>query len=139
MKKRTDLIKGKRIDSTFQVCIVMTDGRSFDNVRSPALLLRGRNIKTYAVGIGRRFNRGQLLQIAAGRRSHVLTAGFRQLQSIAGTIGRRACRGTATTSKQLITFSFRLIALKDTPLLRSPWDFVRSHVFVLLLYLYFYS
>ena len=94
MQKRTHLIKRKHIDSMFQVCIVMTDGRSYDNVRSPALLLRRRNIKTYAVGIGRRFNRGQLLQIAAGRRSHVLTAGFRQLQSIAGTIGRRACGGT---------------------------------------------
>ena len=73
----------------------MTDGRSYDNVVGPARLLRGKNIKCYAVGIGRKFNRRQLLQIAGGDRRHVLTAGFRNLRSIAGTIGRRACKGTA--------------------------------------------
>ncbi|XP_078355330.1 matrilin-1-like, partial [Oculina patagonica] len=76
-----------------KVMIVMTDGKSFDNVNSPAQYLRRRKIKCYAVGIGRRFNRRQLLQIAAGQRSHVLTAGFRNLGSIVNTIQRRACRG----------------------------------------------
>ena len=74
----------------------MTDGRSQDNVNSPAQLFRRRNIKCYAVGIGRRFNRRQLLQIAAGDRRHVLTAGFRNLGSIVNTIQRRACRGMTT-------------------------------------------
>ena len=77
----------------FQVAIVMTDGRSHDSVVSPANLFRRANIKCYAVGIGRKYNSRQLLQIAAGRRSHVITAGFRQLGSIVGTIQRRACRG----------------------------------------------
>ena len=73
---------------------MMTDGRSYDNVNSPAQLFRRRNIKCYAVGIGRKFNRRQLYQIAAGDRRHVLTAGFRNLGSIVNTIQRRACRGT---------------------------------------------
>ena len=73
----------------------MTDGRSYDSVVGSARLFRGKNIKCYAVGIGRKFNRRQLLQIAGGDRRHVLTAGFRNLRSIAGTIGRRACKGTA--------------------------------------------
>ena len=77
---------------------MMTDGRSQDSVVGPARLFRGRNIKCYAVGIGRKFNRRQLLQIAAGDRRHVLTAGFRNLGSIAGAIGRRACRGTSLGS-----------------------------------------
>ncbi|CAH3116452.1 unnamed protein product [Pocillopora meandrina] len=77
-----------------KVAIVMTDGRSYDSVVSPANLFRRANIKCYAVGIGRKYNRRQLLQIAAGRRSHVITAGFRQLGSIVGTIQRRACKGT---------------------------------------------
>ena len=77
----------------FQVAIVMTDGRSYDSVVSPTNLFRRANIKCYAVGIGRKYNSKQLLQIAAGRRSHVITAGFRQLGSIVGTIQRRACRG----------------------------------------------
>ena len=71
----------------------MTDGRSYDNVNSPAQLFRRTGIKCYAIGIGRRFNRRQLYQIAAGNRRHVLTAGFRNLGSIVNTIQRRACRG----------------------------------------------
>ena len=82
----------------------MTDGRSYDSVVGPARLLRGKNIKCYAVGIGRKFNRRQLLQIAAGDRRHVLTAGFRNLRSIAGTIGRRACRGTSVLQYYCIRF-----------------------------------
>ena len=63
----------------------------------------------------------------------MLTAGFRQLQSIAGTIGRRACRGTATTSKQSTIFSSRLISLRTT--LASKWldengSFTRFMLFV---------
>ena len=73
---------------------MMTDGRSGDSVNGPAQLFRRSNIKCYAVGIGRKFNRNQLLQIAAGDRRHVLTAGFRNLGSIVDTIQRRACRGT---------------------------------------------
>ena len=71
----------------------MTDGRSYDNVASPGQLFRRKNIKCYAVGIGRKYNYRQLLQIAAGTKSHVVTAGFRNLRSIVRTIGRRACRG----------------------------------------------
>ena len=77
---------------------MMTDGKSQDNVRAPAQLFRRRGIKCYAVGIGRHYNRRQLLQIAAGDRRHVLTAGFRNLRSIVNTIGRRACRGTTSRS-----------------------------------------
>ncbi|KAJ7386547.1 hypothetical protein OS493_008683 [Desmophyllum pertusum] len=75
------------------VAIVMTDGKSYDNVGSPANLFRRKNIKCYAIGIGRKYNRNQLLQIAAGNRRHVITAGFRRLGSIVNTIQRRACRG----------------------------------------------
>ena len=71
----------------------MTDGRSYDNVNAPAQLFRRTGIKCYAVGIGRKFNRRQLYQIAAGNRRHVLTAGFRNLGSIVNTIQRRTCRG----------------------------------------------
>ena len=64
----------------------------------------------------------------------MLTAGFRNLNSVVGTIGRRACRGTVTTSKQSIIFSCRLIALRGTekydsnPLLSLPRDIFWSDV-----------
>ena len=72
----------------------MTDGKSFDSVVAPGRIYRARHIKCYAVGIGHKFNRRQLLQITGGDKRHVLTAGFRSLPSIVRTIGRRACRGT---------------------------------------------
>ena len=71
----------------------MTDGRSYDRVGGPGQLFRRRNIICYAVGIGRKFNKRQLLQIAAGNRRRVVTAGFRSLKYIAGTISRAACTG----------------------------------------------
>ena len=77
---------------------MMTDGKSQDSVVAPARLFRQRNIKCYAVGIGHKYNRRQLLQIAAGDRRHVLTAGFKNLRSIVGTIGRRACGGKTRAS-----------------------------------------
>ena len=71
----------------------MTDGRSYDRVGGPGQLFRRKNIICYAVGIGRKFNKRQLLQIAAGNRQRVVTAGFRSLKYIAGTISRAACTG----------------------------------------------
>ena len=85
-------------------------GDLIDNVNGPAQLFRRRNIKCYAVGIGRKFNRGQLLQIAAGDRRHVLTAGFRNLGSIVNTIQRRACRGT-TRNQTLLSMTLIILIM----------------------------
>ena len=95
----------------------MTDGRSYDSVVGSARLFRGKNIKCYAVGIGRKFNRRQLLQIAGGDRRHVLTAGFRNLRSIAETIGRRACKGTAKLT--VPSWVQRIVYLIDGEVLRE--------------------
>lgn len=75
---------------------MMTDGKSFDNVARPGQIFRRKRIKCYAVGIGRRFNKRQLLQITGGARNLVVTAGFKSLQSIVGAIGRGVCRGKRT-------------------------------------------
>ena len=71
----------------------MTDGKSFDNVARPGQIFRRKHIKCYAVGIGKRFNKRQLLQITGGARNLVVTAGFKSLRSIVGAIGRGVCRG----------------------------------------------
>ena len=75
---------------------MMTDGKSYDNVVTPGRMFRRKGIKCYAVGIGKRFNRRQLLQITGGARNQVVTARFRRLGSIVGAIGRGACRGKRT-------------------------------------------
>ncbi|XP_015775216.1 PREDICTED: vitrin-like [Acropora digitifera] len=82
-----------------KVCIVMTDGRSYDNVIGPGRLLQRRGIQCYALGIGRNYNRKQLLQITAGNRRRVLTASFRNLQSVVRTISRKACGGTIVVKR----------------------------------------
>ena len=68
----------------------MTDGRSQDNVRSS--LLRRRGVKIFCLGIGKRYNMGQLLQMAGSRRN-VFTADFRNLGSVVRAIKQKACKG----------------------------------------------
>ena len=79
----------------------MTDGKSQDNVVSPARMLRRKGVSCYAVGIGRHYNTHQLRQIA-GDRGRVLTAPFKNLISIVNTIGRRACRGKVGNTRRLM-------------------------------------
>lgn len=72
--------------------IVMTDGRSQDNVRGPSSLLRRRGVKIFSLGIGKNYNMRQLLQMSGSRR-YVFTADFRNLGSVVRTIKQKACKG----------------------------------------------
>ena len=72
--------------------IVMTDGRSQDNVRGPSNLLRKRGVRIFCLGIGKRYNMRQLLQMAGSRRN-VFTADFRNLGSVVRAIKQKACKG----------------------------------------------
>lgn len=75
-----------------KVLIVMTDGRSYDNVLRPAVRIRGRGIRILSFGVGKRFSMGQLLQMSANRRN-VFTADFKNLGSAVRSLKRRACAG----------------------------------------------
>lgn len=74
------------------VMIVMTDGRSQDRVSGAARALKRERVEIFAIGIGKRYNINQLIQIASSRR-HVYTAGFRNLPSIVRVIKTKACAG----------------------------------------------
>ena len=76
-----------------KVCIVMTDGRSYDNVLVPARQLRRRGVEIITLGLGRRYNLRQLRQMASNRRL-VFTARFRNLNSVVRVIKRKACGAT---------------------------------------------
>lgn len=97
--KQTSLVTLDLFFLSSKVCIVMTDGRSYDSVTGPGRLLQRRGIQCYALGIGRNYNRKQLLQITAGNRRRVLTASFRNLQSVVRTISRKACGGTIVVKR----------------------------------------
>lgn len=75
-----------------KVVIVMTDGRSQDDVRGPSALMRRRGVKIFCLGIGKRYNMRQLLQMAGSRRN-VFTADFRNLGSVVRAIKQKACKG----------------------------------------------
>lgn len=75
-----------------KVLVVMTDGRSYDNVKRPARILRRRGIRILSFGVGKRYSMKQLLQMSSSRRD-VFTADFRNLGSAVRLIKRKACKG----------------------------------------------
>ena len=95
------LFKGRR-RSRKPVLIVMTDGRSNDRVRGKALALHRSGIEVFAIGIGRNYNIGQLMQIASTKR-HVYVAGFRNLPNIVRVIKSKACKGIPLLHLIIIT------------------------------------
>lgn len=86
------LLFRRRRGSRKSVMIVMTDGRSQDRVSGAASALKRERVNIFAIGIGKRYNIKQLIQIASSRR-HVYTAGFRNLPSIVRVIKTKACAG----------------------------------------------
>lgn len=75
-----------------RVAIVLTDGKSQDDVSRPARNLRKAGVRIIAVGTGTRFSVTQLRQIATGRRS-VFTSNFKSMLNIVRLIKRKACYG----------------------------------------------
>ena len=80
-----------------KVLVVITDGRSYDRVHAPAAALRRMGVEIVAVGVGKRYNSRQLIEMARDRR-HVFTAGFRNLGSMVRTIKQKACAGEGNGS-----------------------------------------
>ena len=82
----------------------MTDGISQDRVQRPALALKSHGVWVFALGIGRRYRRRQLQQIATNRR-YVFTANFRGLNRVARRISRKICRCKSITQYSAISLS----------------------------------
>lgn len=68
----------------------MTDGISQDNVVVPATSLKQKGVEVFSLGIGSKFRRLQLQQMASSP-AHVFTAGFRKLSTVLGAIKNKAC------------------------------------------------
>lgn len=76
-----------------KMCIVMTDGHSYDSVVGPARTLRKGGVEIISLGLGLRYNIRQLRQMASNHRL-VFTARFRNLNSVVRVIKRKACGAT---------------------------------------------
>ena len=81
-----------------KVLIVMTDGKSYDNVEPPARLLKRMGVKIFALGIGQKYNKKQLNMMASGF-SFVYASGFKSMGNIVKKLKRKACKATG-----IITF-----------------------------------
>ena len=77
-----------------KVLIVMTDGKSTDDVVNPANVLSEANITVFAIGIGRSYDMQQLQQIASKPEiKYALTTDFNRLNELYTSIRDDACRG----------------------------------------------
>ncbi|KAK3697985.1 hypothetical protein QZH41_003970 [Actinostola sp. cb2023] len=85
------LRRGRRGKARRKILVVMTDGRSQDKVKIPALVLKRLGVDIISIGIGKNYLQKDLLQMASSRHN-VFTSGFRTLQRVATMVKRRACR-----------------------------------------------
>lgn len=83
--------------------VVVTDGKSKDDVRIGASGLKATGVEIVVVGIGKRLSRKQLLQIASSP-AHVVSANFKSLQQVVRGIKQKACRRAPKPSGKLYTW-----------------------------------
>ena len=76
------------------IAIIITDGKSSDNIGDPAQQLRDSGCTVFSVGIGKNYDKEQLREMATNPDSqHVLEADFDALDSIVDTIVDTSCKG----------------------------------------------
>ncbi|KAL9983699.1 hypothetical protein ACROYT_G005915 [Oculina patagonica] len=88
-----------------KVLIVMTDGKSTDDVIKPAKVLSDANITVFAIGIGRNYDITQLQEIASKPEiKYALTSDFNRLNDLYTSIRDDACRVNSTFSDQDVPY-----------------------------------
>lgn len=75
-----------------KICVVLTDGVSYDPVKGPAKRLHILGVEVFAVGIGMKYNKRQL-RLIASQQKFVYTSKFADLDKVAVKIRRRLCPG----------------------------------------------
>ena len=77
-----------------KVIVVITDGRSLDDVHRVSKQLRAHGIVIFSVGVGRYFNARELDSMATDPdNAHVFTSDFKQLRYIANELKKSICKG----------------------------------------------
>ena len=117
------LFSGKPRCGRRRVAVLLTTGRSRDQVRRAAISLQAAGTEIYVVGIGA-VSRTNLMRIATDR-SHVLVVNAPALLATAGTLKDRICRHTREYIKaQAVKLPPELWHSRPTtipgPFLRSP-------------------
>ncbi|XP_035692568.1 uncharacterized protein LOC118427037 [Branchiostoma floridae] len=110
-----DLRKGARADVT-KIAVVITDGRSYDDVNRPARRMRQAGIVTIAVGVGNNLDRDQLTAIAGDPKTLLSLDGFDRLQDLTTSLPTMLC--DVGTSQQIVV-SICITTIYDTNLLNA--------------------
>lgn len=84
-------VRSRRTRSN-KVAVVITDGRSLDDVHTVSKQLRARGVTIFSVGVGRYFNARELDSMATDPdKTHVFTSDFKQLQYITNDLKKAIC------------------------------------------------
>ena len=90
---RDQLFSGAR-HGVPHILIVLTDGRSHDDVVKPARALREAGVQIFTVGLGTNYDESQLKAIADDPYDyHALTVDFPEMTSIISTLQNMLCKG----------------------------------------------
>ena len=82
-----------------RVLVVLTDGRSNDDVVKPSAALRGTGVIIFPVGLGTNFKVEQLNAMASDPKGeHVFTVDFPQMDTIVTAMQEKLCKGKAVNS-----------------------------------------
>lgn len=88
-----------------KVLVIMTDGITYDDIKKPTRQLHRMGVETYALGIGLKYSKRQLLLMATDRR-HVKTSKFANLRKVAKLIVKDICKSKYTSRQFFLSKLF---------------------------------
>lgn len=115
IKAKRSLFRRRVLRGRKRTLLVITDGASSDDVSGPASSLKKNGVELFALGIGSRYSRSQLIKIASSP-LNVFTAGFSRLGTVVRAVKAKVCRPTPTRKFFLgfWLFGCELHVLNDT-------------------------
>lgn len=115
-KTKLELLEKSARAGVSNIAIVITDGKSQDNIEAPAQQLRDSGCTVFGVGIGNKYDKKQLQAIATDPDlQHVLEADFDALDSIIDKIVEIACKGRCSQFSVLAILGSKRLFSKCNP------------------------
>lgn len=98
---RSYLFKGLSVRRRKRVLLLLTDGISQDRVGPPAARMKATGVEVFAIGLGSKFRRRQLQQVATDQ-NHVLTVAFSRLMTLILRTKNQVCQKTSECNNSLL-------------------------------------
>ena len=102
LKRAKDLFVKSARAGVPNIAIVITDGKSRDDISEPAQKLRDSGVSVFTVGVGKNYDLKELQEIATDPDSqHVFKGEFDAINSLVESIIDMACKGRVDISSTL--------------------------------------